>query len=162
VLGSSGVGKSTLLNALLGSERQATSAVRGSDSRGRHTTTHRELFLLPSGALLIDTPGIRSLEVAGADEGVEQSFEDVAALASACRFTDCRHAGEPGCAVQAALADGSLTEARLESHRKLERESAHAVRKVDPIARSEERKRWKQIHKAVGRHMDQKYGEERR
>ncbi len=160
VLGSSGVGKSTLLNALLGSERQATSEVRDSDSRGRHTTTHRELFLLPTGALLIDTPGIRSLEVAGADEGVEGTFEDVTALAAACRFADCRHAGEPGCAVRAAIDAGTLTEARLESHRKLERESAHAIRKTDPVARSEERKRWKQIHKAVGKHMDQKYGEE--
>ena len=160
VLGSSGVGKSTLLNALLGEERQATGAVRDDDSRGRHTTTHRELFVLPTGALLIDTPGIRSLEVAGAEEGIETAFDDIALLAAACRFTDCRHQGEPGCAVRAAIADGRLTEARLESHRKLEREVAHVERKADPRVAAEERKRWKAIHKSVGKHMDRKYGSE--
>jgi len=158
VLGSSGVGKSTLVNALLGEERQATAAVRGDDSRGRHTTTHRELFVLPGGALLIDTPGIRSLEIAGADEGVETAFDDINALAAACRFSDCRHDGEPGCAVRGALDDGSLTVDRLESHRKLERELAFAERKGDPRAQAEERKRWKAIHKSVGKHMDAKYG----
>ncbi len=161
VLGSSGVGKSTLLNALLGEARQATSEVRAGDSRGRHTTTHRELFELPGGALLIDSPGIRSLEVAGAAEGVIDAFDDVAAIAADCRFSDCSHNGEPGCAVAAAIADGRLSPDRLESHRKLEREAAHAVRKVDPVARAEERKRWKAIHKSVDKHMDRKYGEER-
>jgi ribosome biogenesis GTPase len=161
VLGSSGVGKSTLVNALLGDERQATTAVRASDSRGRHTTTHRELFELPGGALLIDSPGIRSLEVAGAAEGVTDAFDDVAAIAADCRFSDCSHDGEPGCAVVMAIADGRLSADRLESHRKLEREAAHAVRKVDPLARAEERKRWKAIHKSVDKHMDRKYGEER-
>ena len=102
VLGSSGVGKSTLVNALLGEERQSTGAVREGDSRGRHTTTHRELFELPGGALLIDTPGIRSLEVAGADEGVEAAFDDIIELAATCRFSDCGHDGEPGCAIEAA------------------------------------------------------------
>ncbi len=159
VLGSSGVGKSTLLNALLGEERQATAAVREDDSRGRHTTTHRELFDLPGGAMLIDTPGIRSLEIAGADEGVETAFDDIAALATGCRFSDCRHRGEPGCAVDAAIDDGRLTEARLESHRKLERELAHAERKGDPRAEAAERKRWKSIHKSVSRHMQDKYRE---
>ena len=96
VLGSSGVGKSTLVNSLLGEQRQETAAVRGDDSRGRHTTTHRELFALPGGALLIDTPGIRSLEVAGADEGVDTAFDDIIDLAARCRFSDCGHAGEPG------------------------------------------------------------------
>jgi ribosome biogenesis GTPase len=160
VLGSSGVGKSTLLNTLLGEQRQATSAVREDDSRGRHTTTHRELFLLPSGALLIDTPGIRSLEVAGADEGVGEAFDDIAELAAGCRFSDCRHEREPGCAVRAAIARGELTEERLASQRKLEREAAHAERKVDPRAAAEERKRWKSIHKSVSKHMDTKYGGE--
>ena len=159
VLGSSGVGKSTLLNALLGEQRQATAAVREDDSRGRHTTTHRELFELPDGALLIDTPGIRSLEVAGADEGIETAFDDIAELAAACRFSDCRHRGEPGCAVDAALADGSLSRDRLASHEKLERELAHAERKVDPRAAAEERKRWRQIHKSVSRQMREKYKE---
>lgn len=160
VLGSSGTGKSTLVNALLGEERQATAAVRADDSRGRHTTTHRELFTLPGGAFLIDTPGIRSLEVIGADEGVESAFDDIAALAAACRFRDCRHRGEPGCAVRAAVADGSLSQDRLASHEKLERELAHAERKGDARAAAEERKRWRTISKSVDRHMDRKYGVE--
>ncbi|HEV8698796.1 MAG TPA: ribosome small subunit-dependent GTPase A [Candidatus Limnocylindrales bacterium] len=161
VLGSSGVGKSTLVNALLGEGRQATAAVRDDDSRGRHTTTHRELFELPGGVLLIDTPGIRALEVAGADEGIDAAFDDIADLALGCRFTDCRHAAEPGCAVRSALDDGRLSSDRLASHRKLERELAHAERKGDARARAAETKRWKSIHKAVSRHMQTKYGEAR-
>ena len=159
VLGSSGVGKSTLLNTLLGEQRQATAAVRDDDSRGRHTTTHRELFALPGGALLIDTPGIRSLEVAGADVGVDVAFDDIADLASSCRFSDCRHEGEPGCAVRAAVDDGRLSNDRLASHRKLERELAHAERKGDARARAAETKKWKSIHKAVARQMHAKYGD---
>jgi ribosome biogenesis GTPase len=158
ILGSSGVGKSTLVNALLGEARQATAAVRDSDSRGRHTTTHRELFELPGGALLVDTPGIRALEVLGADEGVEVAFDDVVDIAASCRFSDCRHDGEPGCAVRAALEDGRLSGERLASHRKLEREMARAAREVDPRARAEYRRTWKIIHKSVSEHMERKYG----
>ncbi|MFP5341300.1 MAG: ribosome small subunit-dependent GTPase A [Candidatus Limnocylindria bacterium] len=161
VLGSSGVGKSTLVNTLLGEARQSTGAVRAHDSRGRHTTTHRELFALPTGALLIDTPGIRSLEVAGADDGLDAAFDEIADIAAMCRFSDCAHQGEPGCMVRAALDDGRITEARLASVRKLQREAAHAERRGDPRAQAEERKRWKIIHKAVDRHMDRKYGEDR-
>ncbi len=161
VLGSSGVGKSTLVNALLGETRQATAAVRGDDSRGRHTTTHRELFALPGGALLIDTPGIRSLEVAGADVGVETAFDDIIELASGCRFSDCHHDGEPGCAVQAAVDAGTLGVDRVASHRKLERELAHAERKGDPRAQAAERRRWRTIQKSVGEHMTRKYGADR-
>ena len=160
VVGSSGVGKSTLVNALLGEERQATREVREDDARGRHTTTHRELFALPGGALLIDTPGIRALEVAGAEEGVSTACDDIETLAAACRFTDCRHESEPGCAVRAAVGDGKLDPTRLEAFRKLERELAHQARRDDPVATAEERRRWRSIHKAVGRHMDAKYGEE--
>lgn len=161
ILGSSGVGKSTLVNALLGEERQKTAEVRVSDSRGRHTTTHRELFELPGGALLVDTPGIRALEVLGADEGLESTFDDVVELAAACRFSDCAHAGEPGCAVAAALADGRLSEDRLESHRKLDREVARAARHGDPRARAEHRRTWRLIQKSVNEHMVRKYGDER-
>jgi ribosome biogenesis GTPase len=160
ILGSSGVGKSTLVNALLGEDRQATAAVRGSDSRGRHTTTHRELFELPGGALLVDTPGIRALEVLGAEEGVDEVFDDVADLVAACRFSNCSHSGEPGCAIQAALDDGTLSAARLASHQKLEREAARASREGDPRARAEHRRTWKIIHKSVDEQMRRKYGGE--
>jgi len=161
ILGSSGVGKSTLVNALLGEHRQKTAEVRESDSRGRHTTTHRELFELPGGALLVDTPGIRALEVLGAEEGLEPAFDDVVSLATGCRFSDCAHDGEPGCAVRAALADGRLSEERLDSHRKLEREMARAARQGDPRARAEHRRTWRMIHKSVSEHMTRKYGDER-
>jgi ribosome biogenesis GTPase len=158
VLGSSGTGKSTLVNALLGEEHQATAAVRASDSRGRHTTTHRELFTLPGGALLIDTPGIRSLEVVGAGDGVDSAFDEIALLAEGCRFRDCRHDSEPGCAVRGAVADGRLSADRLASHEKLERELAQARRKEDPRAAAEERRRWKAISKSVEKVMERKYG----
>jgi ribosome biogenesis GTPase len=161
VLGSSGVGKSTLVNTLLGEQRQATSDIREDDSRGRHTTTHRELFAMPSGALLIDTPGIRSLEVAGADEGVETAFDDIAELATQCRFSDCGHGSEPGCAIRRAIDDATLDAGRLASYRKLERELAFAERREDPRARAAEAKRWRQIHLDGRRHMDLKYGRER-
>jgi ribosome biogenesis GTPase / thiamine phosphate phosphatase len=161
ILGSSGVGKSTLVNALLGEERQRTASVREDDSRGRHTTTHRELFQLPGGALLVDTPGIRALEVIGADEGVEVAFDDIADFATDCRFSDCRHEGEPGCAVLQAIDDGRLSADRLTHARKLEREVARHMRDADPRARAEHRRRWRVIQKSVGEHMQRKYGGER-
>ncbi|MDP2350610.1 MAG: ribosome small subunit-dependent GTPase A [Chloroflexota bacterium] len=161
VLGSSGVGKSTLVNALIGYERMSTGVVRGDDARGRHTTTHRELVRLPGGGLLIDTPGIRSLGVAGAADGLDAAFSDITDIAGSCRFTDCRHEREPGCAVRAALADGRLTRARLESQRKLEKEAAHVARSGDRLLRETERKRWKAISQASSRHMDAKYGRDR-
>ena len=161
VLGSSGVGKSTLVNALLGHEHLRTQAVRRDDSRGRHTTTHRELVHLPGGALLIDTPGIRSLGVAGAAVGLDPAFSDITDLAAQCRFTDCGHDREPGCAIRAALDEGRLSHDRLMSHRKLVREAAHVARSGDRLLREAERRRWKAIAQASGRHMDAKYGRDR-
>ncbi len=154
LLGSSGVGKSTLVNALAGAARQDTGPVREADSRGRHTTTHRELVALPGGAWLVDTPGMRELGLVGGAAGGEAdalgaaSFGDVEALARACRFADCQHAGQPGCAVAAALADGSLDPERHASWRKLGRElRAHAARHDKKIA-AEEKAKWKAIHVA--------------
>ncbi len=161
VLGSSGAGKSTLVNALLGEDRMKTGAVRADDARGRHTTTHRELLRLPGGALLIDTPGIRSLGVAGAEDGLAPAFGEVTDLAARCRFADCRHELEPGCEVRAALADGRLSADRLASHRKLEREAAHVARGSDRLMREAERRRWKVISTSVRDQMRRKYGRER-
>jgi ribosome biogenesis GTPase / thiamine phosphate phosphatase len=158
-VGSSGVGKSTLLNRLAGAEIAVTRDIREDDARGRHTTTRRQLHLLPDGGLVLDTPGMRELALWDAD-GLDRSFGDIDALAAGCRFRDCRHAGEPGCAVGAALADGRLAVDRLESWRKLLRETAHHERRVDALARTAERRKWKLIGKSVGRHMDAKYGAE--
>jgi len=162
-LGSSGVGKSTLVNALSGREVQATGEVRLDDARGRHTTTTRQLVQLPAGWLVIDTPGLRELGLIETDgaSGLERAFADVDELAADCRFSDCRHEGEPGCAVSAALADGRLSRARYENHRKLERELAHSARAVDPAARAAHRAKWRAIHRAVNDHMDRKYGADR-
>jgi ribosome biogenesis GTPase len=121
LLGLSGAGKSTLVNLLAGTEVLATGAVR-SDGKGRHTTTHRELVLLPGGGLLIDTPGMRALSVVGAGDGVEQAFQDVEVLASGCRYSTCSHTGEQGCAVAAAVSDGRLEGGRLESWLRLRAE----------------------------------------
>jgi ribosome biogenesis GTPase len=160
VIGSSGAGKSTLLNALLGDARQATAAVREDDSRGRHTTVTRQLVALPGGALLIDTPGLRSISVAGAEAGIDDEFADVAELAVSCRFADCRHRAEPDCAVKAAVLRGALDADRVTRYHKLEREIAMLARRADPIAAREERRRWATIGKSVAVHMRSKYGDD--
>ena len=149
LLGSSGVGKSTLINRLLGRERQATRDVREKDSRGRHTTTHRELVPLPGGALLIDTPGMRELQLWSADEGVQETFDDVAALAVDCYFRDCRHDSEPRCAVKAAVDDGRLAPDRLESYRKIQDELRHLATRQDALAQQTEKKQNRMIHRAM-------------
>lgn len=151
LLGSSGVGKSTIVNRLLGYAIQEVQEVRESDSRGRHTTTARELFVLPSGALLMDTPGLRELQLWDADEGISQTFADIESLAANCRFGNCRHDGEPGCAVQAAIEAGALDKARLENWRKLEREVAFLKRKQDPEASHNEKQRIKQLMRGVNK-----------
>jgi ribosome biogenesis GTPase len=139
LLGSSGVGKSTLVNALVGEEVLATRDVR-EDGRGRHTTSHRQLVPLPEDGLVLDTPGMRELQLWEASDGLETAFEEIAELATRCRFTDCAHRREPGCAVRAALASGALDVERFESWRKLERELERLARKQDARARSDERK----------------------
>lgn len=152
LLGSSGVGKSTLVNALLNEERQATGPVREDDSRGRHTTTHRELVPLPGGAMLLDTPGMRELQLWGDEAGLEEAFADVAALATECRFRDCGHTGEPDCAVRAAVERGVLDEGRLASWHKLQRELRRLANRQDARARAAEQARWRAISKSMKHH----------
>ena len=142
LLGPSGAGKSTLINALVGRDLLATGAVRDGDQRGRHTTTTRHLVAVPTGGVVIDTPGLRSLRLAGED-GITAAFADVEDLAGGCRFRDCQHDVEPGCAVTAAVAAMELDPARFASYRKLQRELAVDARKRDPILRQAELARWR-------------------
>ncbi len=160
LLGSSGVGKSTIVNAIVGWQRQATGDVRADDQRGRHTTTVRELLVTESGALLIDSPGMRSVGMWEIDEGLADAFEDVGRFAQQCRFSDCGHASEPGCAVQAAIASGELPRARLDSQQKLAREAAAIAMRTDHELRASSKRRWKIIHKSTRNHMRVKYGPE--
>jgi ribosome biogenesis GTPase / thiamine phosphate phosphatase len=147
LLGSSGVGKSTLTNQLLGKPLQQTQAVRQGDDRGRHTTTRRELLPLPDGGLIIDTPGMRELQLWVGEESLQGTFTDVESVAQYCRFRDCQHGREPGCAVQEAIGEGRLDQARLESYQKLQREVSHLARKQDQQAYLQEKARWKKISK---------------
>jgi ribosome biogenesis GTPase / thiamine phosphate phosphatase len=147
VIGSSGVGKSTLINALLGVARQQVSAVRADDDEGRHTTVRSELLFLPTGAMVIDNPGMRSLEIWGDEEDLGATFADVETLAERCRFRDCRHDGEPGCAVQQAIDDGLLDPARLRSYRKLQKELAFLAARQSQRARLDEKTRNRALSK---------------
>jgi ribosome biogenesis GTPase len=151
LMGSSGVGKSALINALAGATLQQTGGLRD-DGRGRHTTTHRELIRLSGGGLIIDTPGMRELQLWDGGSSLADVFVEIEELAQGCRFSDCRHAGEPGCAVARAIADGQLAADRLHSYHKLERELAHIERKQDARAQHEEKQRIKSIMKSLRHH----------
>jgi ribosome biogenesis GTPase len=151
LVGSSGVGKSTLLNRLLGEGRQAVLPVRGGDDRGRHTTTRRELVRLPQGGLVIDNPGLREVQLWDADGDLGVPFADVADLAGRCRFADCRHEHEPGCAVLQAVADGLVPAERLAGFHKLRREQEYIETTVDPRAARERKESWKRIHRIMNK-----------
>lgn len=149
LLGSSGVGKSTLINRLVGTELQKVQETRECDDRGRHTTTSRKLILLPAGGILVDTPGMRELQLWDSSEGLQRTFGDIESLAANCRFRDCRHLTEPGCAVREAMNEGSLDARRLASYAKLQKEQRYLARKQDVVARLEDKRKWKKIHKAL-------------
>ncbi len=157
--GSSGVGKSSIVNALAGTDLLDTGGIRLDDARGRHTTTRRQLVRL-AGALLIDTPGLRELGILDGD-GLATAFDDVERAAADCRFRDCQHRSEPGCGVRAALDAGTLSRDRLEAYGKLQREAERAALATDALARRAERKKWTAIHRSVGEHMKAKYGADR-
>jgi ribosome biogenesis GTPase / thiamine phosphate phosphatase len=147
LLGSSGVGKSTIINRLIGEEVLRTQPVREHDSRGQHTTTHRELIMLPQGGMIIDTPGMRELQLWDSDEGLQTTFDEIESLAAGCRFTDCSHREEPACAVRTAVEQGTLAAERLESFHKMQRELAYLERRQNKAAALAEKQRWKSIHK---------------
>ena len=151
LIGSSGVGKSTITNQLAQQEIQAVNSLR-KDERGRHTTTHRELIVLPSGGLLIDTPGMREIQFWNGSEGFQETFSDINELANSCRFRNCQHDLEPGCAVQAAILNGSLDERRFDSYQKLQQELKYMERKRDRKASLAEKEKWKKIHKEMRKH----------
>ncbi|HEX5706372.1 MAG TPA: ribosome small subunit-dependent GTPase A [Pyrinomonadaceae bacterium] len=155
-VGSSGVGKSTIVNRLVGAEVQKTREVRASDERGQHTTTHRELLLLPSGALIIDTPGMRELQLLVSERGMRETFEDIEGLASECRFGDCRHEEEPDCAVREALSTGALDAERYANYRKMRQEMQHLAARQDPRAAREEKERAKRLSRAANDAVKQK------
>jgi ribosome biogenesis GTPase len=156
LLGSSGVGKSTIINRLIGADVRKTREVRDADSKGRHTTTHRELVVLPRGGLVIDTPGMRELQLWDASEGVRDTFDEIEALAGDCHFTDCRHRDEPRCAVKAAVDEGRIEADRLASYLKLQDELAYLARQQDERAQIEERRRGKIGAKALRQHLKSK------
>jgi ribosome biogenesis GTPase len=153
ILGRSGAGKSTLVNALSGADVMATNAIRDGDGRGRHTTVHRELILLPGGGMIIDTPGLRSVGLYDVDDGLAQVFSEIEALAQRCQFRDCGHRTEPGCAVLAAVESGDLPQRRLDSWRKLQREARWIASRSDARIRAEETRKWKAITKSVRGHV---------
>lgn len=161
LIGPSGSGKSTLVNALAGEDIQSTREVRVSDGRGRHTTVSRELIQLPGGGLVIDTPGLRAVGMWDSAEGIDAAFSDIAALAEDCRFRDCRHDGEPGCAVEAAVAAGDLPARRLESYRELHAEVRHLAEEIDVRARQERKRADKTLARTIKRFYRDGHGKNR-
>jgi ribosome biogenesis GTPase len=158
LLGSSGVGKSTIINRLVGRDVQRTREIRAWDSKGRHATTHRELVFLPNGGFIIDTPGMRELQLWDVGEALGETFDDIEALAAECRFSDCRHRDEPDCAVKAAVAEGQLSAARHESYLKLHDELGYLARQQDERAQLEAKRRNKIMGKALKQHLKSKRG----
>ena len=156
LMGSSGVGKSTIVNRLAGADVQRTAEVRAGDSRGRHTTTHRQLMLLPGGGLVIDTPGMRELQLLVSERGMRETFEEIEALAARCRFTDCRHADEPGCAVREALASGALDAERYGNYCKMQREMEATAARQDQRLAQERKERTKRIMRAYNKNYKRK------
>jgi ribosome biogenesis GTPase len=156
LLGSSGVGKSTLVNVLAGAQIRETKSIRVGDGTGRHATTDRHLFILPSGVLLIDTPGLREVQLWATEGAVNETFPEISAMAEHCRFRDCQHAGEPGCAVAAAIDRGEIDAARLASLQRLRREVEHLERERDPLAASEHKRKLKSLFRAVEKQYRQR------
>jgi ribosome biogenesis GTPase len=151
LMGSSGTGKSTIVNRLAGTDLQRTGDVRAGDSRGRHTTTHRELILLPAGGLVIDTPGMRELQLLVSERGMRETFEEIEAVAARCRFTDCRHENEPDCAVRQALAAGELDPDRYSNYRKMQREMEELAARTDTRLAQERKERTKRVMRAYNK-----------
>ena len=160
LLGSSGVGKSTIINRLVGERVQDTQEVREADNKGRHTTTQRELFVAPSGVIVIDTPGMRELSPWDAAAGIDAAFGDVTAVAAQCKFRDCAHTVEPGCAVQAALTDGTLSSERWQAYLRMQRASAYEVRRTSLSAQQRTKTDHKKATKALRGRVREKSGEE--
>lgn len=155
LLGPSGAGKSTLINRICGTELMRTREIHRSSGEGRHMTSHRQLVQLPQGGMIIDTPGLREAQLWEGEDALANVFEDIEELAWRCRFTDCQHESEPGCAIKAALADESLDAGRFQSYRKLQRELRAIARKSDARLRADERRKWKQI--SVANRISERY-----
>jgi ribosome small subunit-dependent GTPase A len=149
LVGSSGAGKSSLINNLAKENIMKVGSLRSDMDKGRHTTTHKQMIILPGGGLIIDTPGIRELQLWDAAEGIEKTFEDIEAIAADCKFADCTHSGEPGCAVRKAIEDGILDESRFENYLKVLREQAYLLNKQTQSAAKMEKDKWKNIRKQI-------------
>jgi ribosome biogenesis GTPase len=156
IIGSSGVGKSTLINHLIGRDTQKVREIREHDGRGQHTTIHRELILLPQGGLVLDTPGMRELHLWNGEESINLAFDDIEALAAHCHFNDCRHQDEPRCAVREALADGRIDAGRYQSYEKLQKELKHIARQQDINAELMEKKKWKKLSRLASQRAQTK------